>query len=451
MLFGIFALIAGTTGASAQGSGNLSLLRDAEIENTIRYYAKPLFDASPPLSIESVRVHLVLDDRLNAFVAGGQRIFIHTGLLRHAESPNAVIGVLAHETGHIAGGHLARLNERLRTASAQAIIAMVLGTAAAVASGDPDAAVGGALLGQSAAERIFFSYTQAMESSADQAALRLLDKTGQSARGLLEILEKLHDQEILAGGAGDPYLRTHPLSQERLATVRRHVAESPYSDRQPDQNLVIWHSRMRGKLNGYIDPPEKTLARYPATDRSIEARYARLFALKKLHRTDDALTIVDGLIEQSPNDPFFHEAKGDVLQDAGRVRESIPPYRRSVELVPGSALLRLTLAQSLLEIDDAKLAEEALEHLNRATHLEPWIPRAWRLKATACGRLGDMGGASLALAEEALLLGDRETADRQSKRALELLADTRENRARRQHALDIRSRLDATAKDQAGK
>lgn len=418
----------------------MSLLRDAEIENTIRYYAKPLFDAAG-LDIQSVRVHLVLDDRLNAFVAGGQRIFINTGLLRQAESPNAVIGVLAHETGHIMGGHLARLNDRLRTASTQAIIAMVLGAAAAVASGDPDAAAGGALLGQSMAERSFFGYTRAMESSADQAALRLLDATHQSARGLLEILEKLQDQELLVGGPGDPYLRTHPLSQERLATVRHHVEVSAYSNIPPDPNLVIWHHRMRGKLNGYIDPPQKTLARYSADDPGIEARYARLFAFKKLHKTDEALAIVDKLIAQSPDDPFFHEAKGDVLQDAGRVRESIAPYRRAVELVPDSALLRLSLAQSLLEIDDKALAAEALDNLNQATLQEPWIPRTWRLKATAYGRLGDMGGVALALAEEALLLHDRESADRQSKRALELLPDTRENKARRLEAMDIQNRL----------
>jgi len=319
-----------------------------------------------------------------------------------------------------------------------------------VASGDPDAAAGGALLGQSVAERSFFSYTRGMESSADQAALRYLEQTGQSAKGLLAILDKLQDQELLAGGAGDPYLRTHPLSQERIATVRRHVEDSPYSDKPPDPNLVIWHKRMRGKLNGYIDPPRKTLARYAADDDGIEARYARLYALKKLHRTDEALAIVDKLIEKSPNDPFFQETKGDILQDAGRIRDSIPPYRRSVELVPDSALLRLNLAQSLLEIDEKNFAAEALEHLNQATHQEPWITRAWRLKATAYGRIGDMGGVALALAEEALLLGDHKAADRHSKRALELLPDDKENRPRRQQALDIQNRAEAALEKNKG-
>ncbi len=439
-LLAVSILLVGTEGVSAQGSGKISLIRDAEIENTIRYYARPLFNAAG-LDIESVRVHLVLDDRMNAFVAGGQRIFIHTGLLRNAAGPNAVIGVLAHETGHISAGHLLQINDRLRSASAQAIIAMVLGAAAAVATGDPQAAVGTTLLGQSVAERSFLRYSQSMESAADQAALRYLDATGQSAEGLLQILTKLQDQELIAGGGGDPYLRTHPLSQDRIATVRRHLEVSPYSNVPVDGNLEIWHRRMRGKLNGYIDPPAKTLARYREDSKDVEALYARIFAFKKLHRTDEALAIVNRLIELSPNDPFFQETKGDVLRDAGRIKEALAPYRRSVELVPDSALLRLNLAQALLEIDDPALAREAIEHLNQATHQEPWIPRAWRLKATAHGRLGDMGGVALALAEEALLLRDIESAKLHSKRALDLIPADKENRARRLQAMDIQNRI----------
>ncbi len=423
--------------ASAQGGGRISVIRDAEIENTIRYYAKPLFDAAG-LEVEVVRIHLVLDDRLNAFVAGGQRIFIHTGLLRNAESANAVIGVIAHETGHISAGHLAKMHDNMRNASATSIIGLVLGAAAAVASGNPDALIAGATLGQTVGTRTFLMYTRDMESSADQAALSFLEKTGQSARGLLEILNKLKDQDFLSAGLQDPYVLTHPLSRDRIATVRNHVANSRYSDSPVDPNMAIWHRRLRGKLNGYVDP-ERSLRDYSATDRDIEARYARLQAYARLHQTDNALRIVDELVKESPEDPFFHEIRGEVLWKAGRIRESLPPYRRAVELYPQSALIRLGLAQALLELEDGASAREALEQLKQAIHLEPWIPRAWRLQATAYGRIEDMGGVAYALAEEAMLLRRRDEADRHSARALDLLPP---NSVRWNRAQDIRNRLD---------
>ncbi len=429
--------IAAPHDAPAQGGDRISLIRDAEIENTIRYYAKPLFDAAG-LDVTGVRIHLVLDDRLNAFVAGGQRIFIHTGLLRNAESANAVIGVIAHETGHISAGHLAKMHDNMRNASTTSIIGLVLGAAAAVASGKPEALIAGATLGQTVGTRTFLMYTRDMESSADQAALGFLEKTGQSARGLLEILDKLHEQEVLAAGSQDPYLRTHPLSRERIATVRNHVANSRFSDAPVDSNMAIWHRRLRGKLNGYVDP-ERSLREYSPDDRDIEARYARLQAYARLHQTDNALRIADELVKESPKDPFFHEIRGEVLWRAGRIRESLPPYRRAVELYPQSALIRLGLAQALLELEDSASAREALAQLKQALHFEPWIPHAWRLQATAYGRVGDMGGVAYALAEEAMLQGRRKEADRHSARALDLLPP---NSVRWNRAQDIRNRLD---------
>ncbi len=433
--------LAAPADAPAQDNGKIPLIRDAEIENTIRYYSTPLFAAAfgetGPGMISRVRIHLVLDDRLNAFVAGGERIFIHTGLLRNAESANEVIGVIAHEAGHISGGHLARMQDNMRNASAVSIIGLVLGTAAAVASGRPEAAVAGASIGQSAGVRSFLMYTREMESAADQAALGFLEKSGQSARGLLTLLEKLRDQEALRAGEFDPYLRTHPLGRDRIATVRDHVANSRFSDTPVDSNMAIWHRRMRGKLNGYIDP-ERSLRTYSADDPDIEARYARLQAYARLHQTDNALRIADALVGESPNDPFFHEIRGEVLWRAGRVRDSLPPYRRAVELYPYSALIRLGLARALLELEDRASASEALEQLKQAILIEPWIPSAWRLQATASGRLQDMGGVAYSLAEEAMLLGRRAEADRHSKRALSLLPA---NSARWNRTLDIRNRL----------
>jgi len=424
LMASVLTLVAAPAVLHAQQSEKISLVRDAETENTIRYFAAPLLKAAG-LNPEALRVHLVLDDRMNAFVAGGQRIFINTGLLRSAESPDAIIGVLAHEIGHIAGGHLAKMQENLRTASAQSIIALVLGAAAAAASGQPEAVIAGATMGQSVAERSFLRYTSANESAADLAALGYLEQTGQSARGLLEILEKLQDQELLSGQRQDPYLRTHPLSQERINTVREFMSKSRYTDKPADPNLVLLHRRIRGKLNGYVDPPARTLARYSADDTDIEARYARIQAFIKLHRTDDALAIVDQLIKASPNDVFFHEVKGDILYRAGRIADSLPSYRRAVELVEQSKgelpLIRLSLAQSLLEIHGRDTAAEALDHLKIVADYEPWTPRVWRLMATAYGRMDDFGSAAYALAEEAVLVNDREGMSRNVARALELL------------------------------
>ena len=426
----------------AQGSGGPSLIRDAEIENTIRIYAKPVLEAAK-LEPESLSVYLVLDDRLNAFVAGGERIFINTGLLRNAENANGIIGVLAHETGHIEGRHLAKMQENLRNASAQSIVALVLGAVAAGVSGNPEALIAGATMGQSAATGSLMHYSQAMESQADQAALRYLEATGQSARGLMDILNKLQSQEVLTAGRQDPYLRTHPLSQERIATVRTHVENSLYSDIPQSDLLDYLQRRMRGKLNGYIDPPERTLNRYKAQD-DIEARYARIYALEKLHRTDDAVAIADSLIAEKPNDPFFHETKGYILWKGGRVRESVEPYRRSVETSGGKLpLLRMGLAQALLELEAPAAAQEAVDQLSKAIQYEKHMPRIWRLLATGYGRLDNFGAASYALAEEALLQQDREGVERNVTKALELLPPGSPMHSR---ALDIRYLLQNSPK-----
>lgn len=436
------ALLAAPAASIAQGSGKIPLIRDAEIENTIRIYAGPVLEAAG-LEPGALSVHLVLDDRLNAFVAGGQRIFINTGLLRNAEDANGIIGVLAHETGHIAGGHLAQMQDNLRNASAQSVIALVLGAVAAGVSGNPEALVAGATMGQSAATGSFLHYNRSMESQADQAALRYLEETGQSARGLMDVLNKLQSQEVLAAGRQDPYLRTHPLSQERLATVRTHVDQSSYSDVDPGDLQDYLHRRMRGKLNGYIDPPERTLTRYKADDTDIEARYARVHALEKLHRTDEAVAVMDILIAEKPKDAFFHETKGYVLWKAGRIGESLDPYRRSVELSNGLPLLRMSLAQALLELQGPNAAREAVDQLTQATQFEQRMPRAWRLLATGYGRLEEFGAAAYALAEEALLLHDREGVKRNVAKALELLPSGTPMHSR---ALDIQYLLDGLNK-----
>ena len=251
-----------------------------------------------------------------------------------AEDAGQVIGVIAHETGHISGGHLVRLQESLKNSTAKSILTMVLGGIAAIATGQGEAA--SAVLAGSATlqQRSLLSYTRTMEQSADRAAVAFLDETGYSSRGLLHFLSKLSGQELLSTERQDPYLRSHPLTHDRIEFMRNHVATSPHSETPLRADLVQAHNRMRAKLKGFINPPSRTLREYKANSSSFAARYARTVAYKKLFKIDQALALLEDLLAESPNDPFLFELKGDVLQDAGRIAESILPYQKAVDILP---------------------------------------------------------------------------------------------------------------------
>ncbi len=398
----------------------ISLIRDTEIEKTIRVFSSPIFEAAG-LKASDIQIHIVNDPSLNAFVAGGQRLFINAGLLMRAEHAGQVIGVIAHETGHISGGHLLRLQESLRNSTAKSILTLVLGGLAAVASGKPEAA--GAVIagGASIQQRSILSYTRSMEQAADQAAASFLDEAGYSGKGLLQFLGTLSNQELLSTESQDPYIRSHPLTRDRIEFMRNHVARSQYSNDPIPGDIGEAHDRMRAKLKGFINPPSRTLREYKADDRGFSARYARAIAYKKLHKIDEALGSLNDLIAESPNDPFLYELQGDILQDAGRVSESIPPYRKAVEILPWAALIRINMAQSQLELNNRDASDAALENLLQTSRYEPEIPLLWRLLATAYARIDDQANVMLALAEEAILNGKRSEARQRANRALELL------------------------------
>src|SRR3546814_438499 len=262
------------SGAFAQGR---SLIRDAEIEATIRDFATPLFHAAG-LDPQSVDIFIVKDDSLNAFVAGGQNLFLHTGLLLRTRDPLELIGVIAHETGHISGGHLARTSDAISSASKLALVTTILGVAAAVASGNAGAGAAVALGGSNVAQRSFLEYSRAQESAADQAALTFLDQTGQSARGIAEFLRTLSGQELLSASRRDPYLNTHPITQDRVAAVEAHLAQSEYRDKPATEEQTLRHERMVAKLYAFLKPSAQTFRKYPESDTSLPARYARAIA-----------------------------------------------------------------------------------------------------------------------------------------------------------------------------
>jgi len=398
----------------------LSFIRDTEIENTIRAYATPVFVAAG-LDPAAVRIYLVNDKSLNAFVAGGQNLFINTGLLMRAEHAGQVIGVIAHEVGHIEGGHLARSHDAIRNATAESILAMVLGAAAAVASGRPDLGTAVMSGGQNAGLRSYLSYNRTQEGSADSAAMRYLDETGQSAQGLLEFMKTLEGEELLPASRQDPYLRSHPLSRDRVLALENFVAKSPNSATPVKAEFNEMQQRMVAKLSGFLDSPVTTLRRYPLSDTSLPARYAQSIAFWRKLDMEKALASIDALIAEHPEDPYFHELKGQMLYETGHPAEALEPYETAVRLLPDAPLLRISLAEVQLALDNWELLEPATINLRAALLRERHRPYVWHQLGIAYGRKGDMAQSSLALAEEALLIGDKPKARYHAGKAETLL------------------------------
>lgn len=405
--------------AQQQRREPLQFIRDAEAESIIRGFARPMFEAAA-IDADSVEILLIKDNSLNAFVAGGMKLFLHTGLLMEADDASQLIGVIAHETGHIAGGHLIRGRDAMENASAEALLAMLLGVGAAIASGQPGAGAAIITGGTEMARRSMLAFSRAQESSADAAALSYLERAGLSARGLKVFLEKLAGQELLPPDRQAAYTRTHPLTRERIDTIEAHLQRSRNTSAGIPSEINVQFLRLKAKLIGFINP-SLALRRYPAEDDLIAARYGRAVALYQLGDLKAALPAIDALIAREPRNPYFYELKGQVLLENRRIADWLVPYRRSIELLPASGLLRAALAQALLETNNPAHLEEALKHLEVARQQEHGSPFVWRLFATAWGRKGQDGLVAYALAEEALARGDRAMARHQSERAERML------------------------------
>jgi predicted Zn-dependent protease len=403
--------------AAAQASPQrIVTIRDAETEAFIRRLSHPLFRTAgvdPAL----VRVTLIQNRAINAFVSTGNRMFLHTGLIQQAQAAGEVVGVLAHETGHIAGGHLARLPEEMRNAMLRSVAAMLLGGAAAAASGQSGALAAGMVGGQAMAMGQFFAFTRSQEQAADQAALVYLDRLGWSPRGMERLLERLLEQELLAASRQDPYFRTHPLSRDRLDFVREQMARTRALEAPSPAGVDEAFAMVKAKLDGFIDPPLTTWRRYPETDESAPARYARAIAQFRSGRIDPALAILDTLIREQPSSAWLHELRGQILFEGHRPREALAPYATAVRLAPEEALIRLSHARVLIELGEPAQLRQAVGELQAALGRERDSAFTWRQMAIARGRLGEMPLADLALAEEALLLGDARSARTLAQRA----------------------------------
>lgn len=338
----IFSLVFAST-ANAARKGGLSILRDAEIEQIIRDLTEPLFIAAG-LNKDEVATYLVNDNTLNAFVMGGQNIFIHSELLLRAENSNQVIGVVAHETGHIAGGHLSRFSEGISEMATYSLLGVLLGVAA-MAAGSADAGMAIMMGGQQIGYRSFLRFSRTQETDADHRAMDLLTKTGQTGEGLIGFFEILGDQELVPEKYQDPYAGRHPMNSVRINSLRDDVQDSPFYGTPTDPELEAKFQRLQAKLYGYLKPVHATMVMYPIEDQSVNARYARTFAYQKNNKIDEALEEIEGLIEIDPFNPFFHETLGQILYENGNVVASLEPYRKAVQQLPKSALLRMSFAQ----------------------------------------------------------------------------------------------------------
>lgn len=409
----------------AQNQGGASLIRDAEIEHYLHALAKPIYRAAD-IDPDSVHIFIINSSAINAFVAEGMNEFFYTGLLQMTETPEQLAGVIAHETGHIAGGHLIRGGNAMGDASAEAIIGMLLGLAAGVASGNGQVAIAGISGAQHVAERNFLSFSRAQEASADAAGMSFLDKADISSRGMDEFMKKLGAQDMLPVDRQVQYARTHPLTQDRIDAVDHHLQSSRERPKL-DPKFAVMHERMKAKLMGFLQP-ETALLRYTDKDPRLSARYARAIALYRTNQLPRALTLIDTLIQQEPDNPFFIELKAQMLFENGRVDEAAGLYKKSVDLLPESALLRAEYGHALLESKNPNAVELAIPQLTEANRKEPHEPETWRLLASAWGRKSEATGdplyggyASYALAEEAVAKGAIREARQYADRALKVL------------------------------
>jgi predicted Zn-dependent protease len=401
---------------------SLPLIRDAEIEGLLRLYTRPIFKAAG-INPASVKVYIINDPRINAFVAGGQRIFVNTGLLNQADTPNEVIGVLAHETGHIAGGHLARMGVEIESASYTQIIGMLVGLAAiagGIAAGSAEAAQAGQgiMAGSTGlAQRNFLAYARGMEASADQAALRYLTATQQSGRGMITLFERLARQSIATLQNVDPYVMSHPMPMERIRNLEEAAKKSKYWNAKDSPALVLRHELVQAKLLGYTGGAQAVMQRYPSTDQSMPARYARAIALFRKGDIRNSLPIMESLTAELPENPYFWELKGQALLENGRAAEAVAPLEKALKLLPKNGLIQIMMAQALIDTDNAANADRAIKLLKQAQRSEGETPATYKYLARAYARTGDIPRAELATAEAALLQGDRKLAVEKAKAA----------------------------------
>ncbi|NBN62359.1 M48 family metalloprotease [Pannonibacter tanglangensis] len=416
------ALVLPTLGSRAEAQGRkIPLVRDAETEELLRDYAKPIFQVAG-IAQGQVEIILVNDTDFNAFVPDARRMFINIGVIMGAETPGEVIGVIAHEAGHIAGRHLVRLREAVANAQIMAVIGTVLGAGAVVAGASQGAGGldgGGAAMALSAGsigQRSLLAYQRGEEAAADKAALRYLELTGQSARGMLKTFERFADQQLVSARYADPYAMSHPMARERYAALEEGARKSRFFDTPAPPALQARHDLVRAKLIAFASHPNVVAREFPASDTSLPAQYARAIAAMQ-SRGKGALKEIDALIRQQPNNPYFHELRGQALLESGSPREAIPSFQRALALRPNEGQFHIWLGYALVGSNDKALLPEAERVLKAGIQRDPNSGIAYSQLAIALGRQGKQAEADLATAQGLMTSGDVEGARRYAARA----------------------------------
>lgn len=390
--------------AKAQG---ISIIRDTEIESTLTKWATPVLNAAG-LSPNQVQIILVDSNDINAFVAGGANVFIYAGLIERAEYPEELIGVMAHEIGHIQGGHLIETRRAMERATYQSMLSAVAGIGAAIATGDGGAATAISLGGSGAAQSGFFSHSRTQESAADQAALRYMNSAEINPQGLVTFLEKLEGQELLPASQQSEYMRTHPLTRDRVSAMRSGVSDSPYLSELGDSERQLEFDYMRAKLRAFRQP--HMVSRYYNLDSGNDIDlYAHAIMRYRQKDYNGALELFDTLISKQPANPDFIGLKAQTLRDAGRLAEAETAYRKTLDLTTGeSPLIKVDLAQVMIE--QQKYGSDVENLLFSAMQEDSHETSAYRLMATVRGRQGKQADAQYFLAEEATAMGRRKEA-----------------------------------------
>src|SRR6266576_3769420 len=410
--------------ALAQQAKGLPVTRDTEAEQLLREYTRPIL-RSAGLEKQNIQIVIIKESVFNAFVADGRHIFVNYGAMMQSETPNQIIGVMAHETGHLAGGHLSKMREQMAQAQTQMIIAMLLGAGAMVAGARSGSSNGGlanagaaAIAGpQEMIRRTLISYVRQQEENADRAGVKFLTATGQSAKGMYETFKRFTNESLFAAHGADPYVQSHPMPAERVAALEEIARSSPYWDKKDDAALQLRHDMVRAKISAFMERQDTVYRRYPLSNDSLPARYAHAIATYRHGDLRTALAQIDALIQVQPANPYFYELRGQALLEGGKPAEAIAPLRKAVQLSNNAPLIEMLLGQALVGTDNKAYTEEAIAILRTAVARETEVPLGYSQLAMAYGRKGDYAQADLASAQAAYLRGDNKTARDLASRA----------------------------------
>ena len=423
-LMTVAALAVAPTAAVAQQNKGPPVLRDTETEQLLREYTRPILRVAG-LEKQNIQMVIINQGVFNAFVADGRRIFVNYGAIMQSETPNQIIGVMAHETGHLAGGHLAKMREQMAQAQTQMIIAMLLGAGAMVAGaqgggGNSGLANAGAAMFSAPGEiirRNLLSYVRQQEENADKAGVKFLNATGQSSRGMYETFKRFTEESLFASRGSDPYVQSHPMPAQRVAALEELARSSPYWDKKDDPALQLRHDMARAKISAFMERQETVYRRYPLSNNSLPARYAHAISTYLHGDLRSALAQIDALIQVQPNNAYFYEVRGQALLESGKPAEAIPALRKAVALSNNSPLIEMLLGQALVGSDNKAYTDDAVRILRAAVAREPEAILGYTQLAMAFGRKGDYAEADLASAQAAYLRGDNKTARELATRA----------------------------------